>query len=292
MTRTKPLNAPFPYFGGKRNIAEKVWDLLGDVAHYVEPFAGSAAVLLRRPANHARKIETINDNDGHIVNTWRAIQQAPDDVAEHAAPLNAEIEMHARKAFLQEHSGDLLARLGGDPDYYDPRAAGWWLFVASTTIGEPLGQGPWHRYQGRLVDSTHPGHDPRRCAQGISRAIPSYGKSGEGVASLTRTRTHATKRESLAHVMRTLSDRLEHVRITSGDWRRVLKNSVLHAGQPTERVGVLLDPPLHTRPRLLRDNQRHCERINQRSRSRMVCNQPTYRERAARHPLRIRNRAR
>ena len=40
------LAAPFPYFGGKRRAAPIVWRALGDPSGYVEPFAGSAAVLL------------------------------------------------------------------------------------------------------------------------------------------------------------------------------------------------------------------------------------------------------
>ena len=40
---------PWPWFGGKSGAAPAVWAALGDVAHYVEPFAGSLAVLLRRP---------------------------------------------------------------------------------------------------------------------------------------------------------------------------------------------------------------------------------------------------
>ena len=35
------LSAPFPWFGGKRKVAPEVWRRLGDVALYVEPFAGS-----------------------------------------------------------------------------------------------------------------------------------------------------------------------------------------------------------------------------------------------------------
>jgi hypothetical protein len=31
------LVAPFPYFGGKRTIADEVWKRLGDVKNYVEP---------------------------------------------------------------------------------------------------------------------------------------------------------------------------------------------------------------------------------------------------------------
>ena len=43
------LAAPFPYFGGKSRVSALVWDIFGDVPNYVEPFAGSAAVLLGRP---------------------------------------------------------------------------------------------------------------------------------------------------------------------------------------------------------------------------------------------------
>ncbi|KKM69533.1 hypothetical protein LCGC14_1449830, partial [marine sediment metagenome] len=43
------LKAPFPWFGGKRRVADKVWERFGDVPNYVEPFAGSLAVLLERP---------------------------------------------------------------------------------------------------------------------------------------------------------------------------------------------------------------------------------------------------
>jgi DNA adenine methylase len=53
------------------------------VPNYVEPFAGSLAVLLARP--HAPKIETVNDKDGLISNFWRAVKYAPDEVARSGA---------------------------------------------------------------------------------------------------------------------------------------------------------------------------------------------------------------
>lgn len=41
MTLQNLSKAPFPWFGGKRKAASAVWDALGDVDHYVEPFAGT-----------------------------------------------------------------------------------------------------------------------------------------------------------------------------------------------------------------------------------------------------------
>lgn len=64
------LTAPFPYFGGKSRAAPLIWERLGNTPNYVEPFAGSLAVLLARP--HAPGTETVNDLDGLLSNAWRA----------------------------------------------------------------------------------------------------------------------------------------------------------------------------------------------------------------------------
>ena len=54
--------APFPWFGGKSKAGPLVWQLLGDVVHYVEPFAGALGVLLERPheCNRTYYSETIS----------------------------------------------------------------------------------------------------------------------------------------------------------------------------------------------------------------------------------------
>ena len=71
------MKAPFPWFGGKRRCADLVWQRFGDVDNYVEPFAGSLAVLLERPhwPFAATRTETVNDVDCYIVNFWRAMQR-------------------------------------------------------------------------------------------------------------------------------------------------------------------------------------------------------------------------
>ena len=94
------VKAPFPWFGGKRRVANLVWEALGDVDNYVEPFAGSLAVLLERPASHAARCETVNDADSYLANFWRALAADPEAVAYHADwPVN-ETDLFARHLWL------------------------------------------------------------------------------------------------------------------------------------------------------------------------------------------------
>ncbi len=81
------MKAPFVWFGGKRKVAPQVWEALGDVDNYVEPFFGSGAVLLGRTHDMNdghRRAETVNDADGFLANFWRAISKDPESVAHYA----------------------------------------------------------------------------------------------------------------------------------------------------------------------------------------------------------------
>ena len=77
------LKAPFPYFGGKATVTSLVWQRIGTVRNYVEPFFGSGAVLLGRP-DPIDGAETVNDLDGMLANFWRALQHNPGAVADYA----------------------------------------------------------------------------------------------------------------------------------------------------------------------------------------------------------------
>jgi hypothetical protein len=108
MTSKRVLRAPFPWFGGKSLAAPLIWRAFGNVPNYVEPFAGSLAVLLARPSTP--KVETVNDKDGLIANFWRAVKAAPDEVARWADwPVN-EADLHARHQWLVAQA-PLLERL-------------------------------------------------------------------------------------------------------------------------------------------------------------------------------------
>ena len=220
------LAAPFPYFGGKRRAAPRIWQALGDPSGYVEPFAGSAAVLLARPSFKGRRVETLNDADGWLVNTWRSIQLSPDAVAAAAWGPVAEIDYHARLAWLQERrTPDLVAWLEGDPEAHDAKAAGWWLYVLACGIGDPFGPGPWRVVDGHLRKVGNAG-------RGVNRKLPHLGDAGQG---------------QLRAYMQALTDRLHRVRVTCGSWERVVKPSVTRSGTGGDGSrAIFLDPPYAT----------------------------------------------
>jgi DNA adenine methylase len=218
-----PIKAPFPYFGGKLKVAADVWAALGDVANYVEPFAGSLAVLLSRP--HAPKIETVNDFDCMISNFWRAVAMDPDAVAHHADwPVN-EADLEARHYWLVCQKDSLRDRLG-DPAVYDARIAGWWLWGCCAWIGAGwcAGNGPWW----------HDGEKWQKrddAGRGIIRQRPHLGDAGVGI-----------NRQGVAirDYMQQIANRLRNTRVCCGDWSRVCGPT------PTFKhglTGVFLDPP-------------------------------------------------
>lgn len=209
------LEAPFPWFGGKRDVATQVWAALGNVAHYVEPFFGSGAVLLQRP--HASNFETVNDMDGLLANFWRAIRADPEAVADHADwPCN-EADLHARHLWLVGERERLTERLMGDAEYFDAKAAGWWVWGSCNWIGSGWcsGQGPWVSIEGELKDV---------------RKLP-HMSEGRGV----------NRKLFITEWFASIGDRMRDVRVACGDWSRVTGPAVLDAGGGL--TGIFLDPP-------------------------------------------------
>lgn len=235
------MKAPFPYFGGKSKVAQVVWERFGDVPNYVEPFAGSLSVLLGRP--HTPQTETVNDLDGFIANFWRAVRYAPDEVAYYADWQPNENDLHARHAWLVESRGRLTRLLEGDPDYYNAKIAGWWVWGICLWIGSGWcsGNGPWQAVntdEGRQL--LHLGDGGR----GVHRKLLHLGDGGQGVhrkrLNISRPGRDIGTNNDLYGMMQGLSERLRYVRVCSGDWHRVCGPT------PTYKLGltaVFLDPP-------------------------------------------------
>lgn len=251
------MKAPFPWFGGKSICASEVWAALGDVDNYVEPFAGSLAVLLARP--HTPRVETVNDLDHYLVNFWRALQHDPAAVAHYANnPVN-EADLTARHLWLVNTGRERIARILGDPEYYDAQVAGWWVWGLCCWIGSGWcsGSGPWHSVGGSLVrDGEGDGVKRQRvhlgdAGKGVNRQRMHLGGNGGGGQGINRPSVYgdaqpagtATGEAELTAYLSELAARLRYVRVCCGDWQRVVTGGALST---SATVGVFLDPPYDT----------------------------------------------
>ena len=210
------LRSPYPWFGGKSKVSPIVWQRLGDVRNYVEPFFGSGAMLLGRPQPFTG-VETVNDLDGFVPNFWRAIAAAPDEVARHADWPVSECDLHARHLWLANEGRAHVERLKTDADYFDAKIAGWWVWGCCQWIGSGWCEHPeWQQ-------------------------LPHLGNAGRGDSSTeSETPGILPVNADLLNYFHVLSERFRRVRVCCGDWSRVCGPT------PTVKqglTGVFLDPP-------------------------------------------------
>ena len=135
---SQSLKAPFPYEGGKTRWRERVWQAFGNTPDtapsiYLEPFAGSLAVLLGNPNGPARR-EVVCDMSPGIANFWRSIQRDPGAVAKWADYPTIHHDLTARNYWLAKWDVENTARVREDADFYDAQAAGWWAWCKSNMI--------------------------------------------------------------------------------------------------------------------------------------------------------------
>lgn len=97
------MRPPVPYFGAKGNTAGRIVARLPKHGHYVEPFAGSLAVLLAKPRS---RMETVNDLDGDLMTFWRVLRNRPDELARACA-----LTPHSRAEHTQSRVRDEICEL-------------------------------------------------------------------------------------------------------------------------------------------------------------------------------------
>jgi DNA adenine methylase len=232
---SRELKAPFPYFGGKSRVADVIWQRFGNVPNFVDPFCGSLATLLGRP--HLPQTETVNDADCYLANFWRALKAAPEEVAEWADWPVSEVDLLSRHRWLMSQQG-VCAKAKADPDWYDAKIAGWWVWGACSWIGQG-----WCVQRG---NGNQPGQLPHlgNAGMGINRKLPHLGNAGRGInrklPHLGNAGMGTSKGDAILLYFCELADRLRNVRIACGDWSRVLGPSVTFRHGTT---AILLDPP-------------------------------------------------
>lgn len=122
---------PFSYYGGKTTLAAAIVGLLPKHEHYVEPFAGSLAVLLSKPPS---RMETVNDLDQHLMTFWRVLREQPDALAAAAA-----LTPHGRAEF------EAARDLDGAGDDLERARRVWVLLTQSRS--STLRVTGWRHYQ-------------------------------------------------------------------------------------------------------------------------------------------------
>lgn len=217
-----PQAAPFPYRGGKRRWAAAVWERFGRPDRYLEPFGGSLAMLLSAPT--PAKSEVVCERSNFVVNAWRAMQEAPDEVARFANRPTFHADLMAASDWLWEWR-ERCEALGAfrDLEWYDARAAGLWIWGQSVAIGNefPLS---------------------RRARNGIPTIARS--PSGQGVSAQRLTLGEGDDR--LVPWFRELSGRLRRVIVLGRDWTAIRSDSVtmrVKSNGPNLATAIFADPP-------------------------------------------------
>lgn len=217
------MKTPFPYFGGKSNIANKLWSILGDVNIYIEPFFGAGSILLSRPKEHKKALEIINDKDGMLINFWRSMKHDPDKTLYYADQPRFECDYNAIKAYVKSQHDDLIPLLEGDIKYYNPELAGYYWYVQSLTFGKYFisQDGSWSVVDKKLVK-----HKSKNAIVRQKMTI--------------RLRGFFRKSQDKSKYAYELNNRLKDVMIYVGDYNRILTNVMINDDKST---AIIFDPP-------------------------------------------------
>lgn len=244
-------------------MAAEVWARFGQCDRYIEPFFGSGAVLLANPYWQSTK-EIVNDLDHHISNCWRAIRNAPDEVAYWCDYPCVEVDLHLWHIWLVNEGRERIRQCEWDDAHYDAEVAGKWLYGMANWIGGHFAigtDGGWTK-EALQIASEVGSYDLREInkhrtpEKGVKCKLPHLSNRGKGVNRQLPQSTPAENREfiheffpkneGLYQYIRQLAARFIEVDVCCGDWLRILKPAVTLAGEHTTSNGtaaIFLDPP-------------------------------------------------
>jgi len=199
-------------------VTDIIWARLGSPKQYIEPFCGSAAVLLAAPS--PASLEVVNDLNGFIANFWRAVKYQPAAVSVEADYPVSHIDLGARHVWLMQQRERIGAEMQ-DPHWPgDAQVAGWWLWGQCSWIGSG-----WCEWDRKIPHVSSAGMG----VQALGK-IPHVSDAGRGL--LTSSGRVAWK------WLHELAERLERVRVVHGEWSCCLNN---HYGDTD--TAIFLDPP-------------------------------------------------
>lgn len=226
----------YPYWGSKTKVGHIIWDYIGDVDKFIDPFGGSFSTLLTRPKMpRPNQYEIMNDIYGVLVNTMRAIKYAPDLVAEGTRQIpRSSVEAWSRAANLKLADKEMVTNLISDKDWYDIDKAVDYLYIMALQLGNSYLLGGWaiNSDTGKFA-KIYNSNDPR----GIQGTRISVRNSSFYTTTLSEQKRY----------YRWLSKRLERVSILCGNWDAPLSSATALSGNGHKNgkwtTGIVLDPP-------------------------------------------------
>ena len=165
------IKAIAPWFGGKRTLAPRIVEELGQGRSYWEPFGGSLAVLMRKPI---WSMETVNDLHGDITNLARVI----------ADPVRgAKLYRRLRRTLLSQAMFHNSASIINDEPFVEGLERAYHYFVV-VWFGRNGVAGSKGNNNGFCVRYTaNGGHAAKRFGSAV-QSIPAWGKRLRAVTIL------------------------------------------------------------------------------------------------------------
>ncbi|GIH26025.1 DNA methyltransferase [Acrocarpospora phusangensis] len=142
------MKPPMPYYGSKQTLGDQIAALLPPHEHYVEPYAGSLAVLL---AKSPSRMETVNDIDEDLMVFWRVLRERSGELEQICA-----LTPHSRAEYRTAKYADLSAM-----DDLE-RARMVWIILTQGRAGTMKSTG-WRHFQ-----------DPAGSSSGMPRYLAGY----------------------------------------------------------------------------------------------------------------------
>lgn len=172
------VRAIAPWFGGKRNLAPKIIELLGPHRAYWEPFCGSMAVLL---AKEPSSMETVNDLHGDLINLARVLQNE-----ETALDLYCRLNRTLMCEPLHREAAERYKERGYHAPCDKPDVDRAYDYFLCAWIGRNGAAGIQSYSQGFCVRYTSEGGSSTRRWQSVIASVPAWHRRLMNVAILQR----------------------------------------------------------------------------------------------------------
>lgn len=173
------MKPPFTYYGGKTTLASRIAAAFPPHRHYVEPFAGSLAVLLAKPRT---KLETVNDIDQDLMTFWRVLRDHPEALARVCEMTPHSRAEHIAARDLSVHNDIERARrvwvLLSQGRTGTLRTTGWRFYADPAGTGTAM-PGYLSGYVGRMLAAAERLRDVSLECRSAAEVIGIYGKHEE-----------------------------------------------------------------------------------------------------------------